>query len=220
MKKGIPVQKKENEKLLRILMEQTNIIMSNMSESRKSFYASYKIGDKMEFINGNVVTQSPNLKHSIPLKNLLNIISAYIQKTKIGLVKVDVLVSLTENDFMPDISYFGNEKANQILTGTIHYPAPDFVVEVLASTSDIIDKEIKLNDYEKHGVKEYWIVSPEDHDVFHYLLNESEKYQMVERFSEEVKSEVLGLSIPLDAIFDGAINLTFIHELTADDMDI
>ena len=70
---------------------------------------------------------------------------------------------------MPDISYFGNEKANQILLETIHYPAPDFVVEVLASTSDIIDKEIKLNDYEKHGVKEYWIVSPEDHDVFHVL---------------------------------------------------
>ena len=217
MKKGIPVQKKGNEKLLHILMEQTRMIMSNMSESRKSFHASYKLGDRMEFINGEVIAQSPNLKHSIPLKNLLNIIKTFIQNTRTGLVKVDALVSLTQNDFMPDISYYGSEKAALINSETIHYPAPDFVVEVLASTSDIIDKEIKLNDYENHGVKEYWIVSPEDQDVFHYLLNENGKYQMVERFSEDVKSEVLGLSIPLIAIFDGGVNLSFIHEMTEED---
>ncbi len=217
MKKSIPEQAKKHDKLLKVLVEQTRKIMENRSELRKSFQENYKVGDRLEFINGAVIPQSPKLKHSIPLKNLLNILRTHIQNTKEGLVKEDALVTLTENDLMPDISYYKKEKAANIPLDVIHFPAPDFVVEVLASTSDIIDKEIKLNDYEKHGVQEYWIVSPVDEDVFHYLLNSSGKYQMVERFSEAVTSEVLGLEVPLNAIFDGGMNLSFIHEMTIED---
>jgi Uma2 family endonuclease len=217
MKKSVPVQAKKHSKLLKVLVDQTRIIMDNRSELRKSFHENYKPGDRLEFINGAVIPQSPKLKHSIPLKNLLNILRTHIQNTKEGLVKEDALVTLTENDLMPDISYYKKDKAATIPLDGLHFPPPDFVVEVLASTSDIIDKEIKLNDYEKHGVQEYWIVSPFDEDVFHYLLNEQGKYQMVERFSEKLTSEVLGLEIPLNAIFDGGMNLSFIHEMTIED---
>ncbi|GHU73745.1 hypothetical protein FACS1894188_00060 [Clostridia bacterium] len=50
--------------------------------------------------------------------------------------------------------------------------APDLVVEVLSPSTAKRDKGYKKNLYEKHGVKEYWIVNPIDLSVEVYLLHE------------------------------------------------
>jgi Uma2 family endonuclease len=39
--------------------------------------------------------------------------------------------------------------------------APDLIVEIISSSTGRKDKVEKFNLYEKHGVKEYWIVEPE-----------------------------------------------------------
>ena len=48
--------------------------------------------------------------------------------------------------------------------------APDFIIEVLSPTNTKHDTVKKLNKYEKAGVREYWIVDPEDKIVVAHRL--------------------------------------------------
>jgi len=54
--------------------------------------------------------------------------------------------------------------------------APDMIVEILSPSTAKKDYSIKYNLYERAGVKEYWIVSPEAKYVEIFLLQEDGKY--------------------------------------------
>ena len=49
--------------------------------------------------------------------------------------------------------------------------APDVVIEILSPSTARHDRLVKLNEYQRAGVREYWIVSPEEHTVQVFLLN-------------------------------------------------
>ena len=48
--------------------------------------------------------------------------------------------------------------------------APDMVIEILSPSTRRHDQLVKLNLYQKAGVREYWIVSPEEETVKVFLL--------------------------------------------------
>ncbi|MCD8118494.1 MAG: Uma2 family endonuclease [Lachnospiraceae bacterium] len=48
------------------------------------------------------------------------------------------------------------------------YGAPDLMVEILSPSTAIKDKTIKLDKYRESGVREYWIVDPEEKEVLVY----------------------------------------------------
>ncbi|MBQ9346433.1 MAG: Uma2 family endonuclease [Oscillibacter sp.] len=50
--------------------------------------------------------------------------------------------------------------------------APDLVVEVLSPSTARYDKGHKKDVYEKHGVREYWLVNPADQTLEQYVLEE------------------------------------------------
>jgi Uma2 family endonuclease len=54
--------------------------------------------------------------------------------------------------------------------------APDWVIEVISPSTALMDMDKKLRLYERHGVKEYWIVHPTDRWVMVYTLGEDGKY--------------------------------------------
>ena len=61
--------------------------------------------------------------------------------------------------------------------------APDFVVEVLSASSLIVDQSLKVELYERHGVREYWIVHPTDRVVFVRVFDEeARRYGPVRAF--------------------------------------
>ncbi len=51
--------------------------------------------------------------------------------------------------------------------------APDMVIEILSPSSRRYDRIVKMNLYQKAGVREYWIVNPEDRSVLVFLLEGS-----------------------------------------------
>jgi Uma2 family endonuclease len=61
--------------------------------------------------------------------------------------------------------------------------APDFVIEILSPSSRREDRIGKFNRYQEAGVKEYWIIDPDDRTVQVNLL-ESGKY-VVSMYGEE-----------------------------------
>jgi Uma2 family endonuclease len=64
--------------------------------------------------------------------------------------------------------------------------------------------KIKLNLYEKHGVKEYWIVNPQKKTISVFNLNKQGLYEkpIVCIGKEKVRSDVLeGINIATDDMF-------------------
>jgi len=52
--------------------------------------------------------------------------------------------------------------------------APDLIVEILSPKNSKHDVDTKFNLYQESGVKEYWIVEPEEHIVLVYTLRDGE----------------------------------------------
>jgi Uma2 family endonuclease len=50
--------------------------------------------------------------------------------------------------------------------------APDFVIEILSASTSSYDKVLKYNKYLQAGVREYWIVDPNDKTVNTYFLSD------------------------------------------------
>jgi len=54
--------------------------------------------------------------------------------------------------------------------------APDMIIEIVSPSTAKRDTNEKFLLYEKHGVKEYWIVYPKDKAVNAFILQENGKY--------------------------------------------
>jgi Uma2 family endonuclease len=83
--------------------------------------------------------------------------------------------------------------------------APDLVVEIVSPTTAALDYKDKLLLYEKHGVKEYWIIHPVDHIVTVYTLQDNLQYgkPVVYSKEEEINSTILpSMIINLAEIFE------------------
>lgn len=72
------------------------------------------------------------------------------------------LVVLTNIDVVePDLLYFSNERAADVITRLHARGAPNLVVEVASPSTRGRDETIKRRLYEREGVDEYWMVDPE-----------------------------------------------------------
>jgi Uma2 family endonuclease len=84
--------------------------------------------------------------------------------------------------------------------------APDLVVEVLSPGNNAKELRNKYEVYEQSGVKEYWIVSPQDETFLIYTLVDGH-YQpsRVMTYGDTVVSSVLpGFSLDIAALFTSA----------------
>ncbi len=83
--------------------------------------------------------------------------------------------------------------------------SPDLVVEIFSEYTSFRDISVKLNLYEKHGIREYWFVNPAVPFVMVYHLEDGH-YGEPEYLKDHgiLRSRVLfGLSIPVREIFSG-----------------
>ena len=71
--------------------------------------------------------------------------------------------------------------------------APNMIIEIVSPNNPAHDKLVKLNLYQKFGVKEYWIVSLEDQIISVFLLNDKNIYTIPKAYylDEKVKVNVL-----------------------------
>ena len=84
--------------------------------------------------------------------------------------------------------------------------APDWVVEIVSSSTAAKDHIEKLLLYQRAGVKEYWIVHPEYRIIAVYLRGTDGKYGPPKSYSEKdkVESVVLpGFVLELATVFEG-----------------
>jgi Uma2 family endonuclease len=82
--------------------------------------------------------------------------------------------------------------------------APDIVVEILSPTTASNDIKTKFDLYQRHGVKEYWVIHPAEHTLLVYKIEADGMYGKHERYADDDKVPVplLGdLVIDLGEVF-------------------
>lgn len=202
-----------------LLVERVKSRLADEQKRRRHFYEIVEDDKTTEFINGNSLFHSPsNLIEASASGNLLLLLDSFIIKNQLGFVgHHKLLISLSRNDYMPDICFFGNEKAENFTAEQSQFPAPDFVVEVLSNSTAKNDRETKFQDYAAHGVGEYWTIDAEKETVEQYFL-QNEQYELLLKAKDgAIESVALpNFKIPIRAIFDETENLQALSNLIAD----
>jgi Uma2 family endonuclease len=191
-------------------------LLREEQKKRERFYAEMSEGQKVEFINGEVLMQSPaKLRDITASGNLLILLDLYVSKHNLGYVGHEkMLVTLTRNDYEPDICYFGLEKAQGFTLDQMKFPAPDLVVEVLSPSTEENDRGIKFVDYAAHGVAEYWIVDPKEEMIEQYVLADESYRLRIKTDTGIVRSVAIkGFAIPVRAVFDETARLAAIQAI-------
>lgn len=82
--------------------------------------------------------------------------------------------------------------------------APDLIMEVLSPSTRRHDRLVKLNLYQRAGVKEYWIVDPETKSVQVFLPDTTGSFRIHEDYGQEDVAKVHALNgcfIELSKVF-------------------
>jgi Uma2 family endonuclease len=186
---------------------------------RRKFYNWVDEHTKAEFINGEIIIQSPvKMMHWKALDNLSTLLSVYVKFSELGYIGTEkVMIALERNDYEPDIVFFDKVKAAQFSEDQVLFPAPDFVVEILSKKTASIDKKIKKKDYAAHGIGEYWIVDPSKKTVTQYILSAEQTFYDEGKeltLNDTIESKMIkGFKIPIESIFDEKVNLSTLTDL-------
>jgi Uma2 family endonuclease len=199
-----------------LLVKKVESRLADEQKRRRHFYKIVEENKKMEFINGEIVFHSPvKLQHNSATKLLCGLLNAFVIKHKLGFVGIEkIMISLTRNDYEPDVCFFGNEKTSKFTPKQMKFPAPDFVVEVLSDSTAKNDRETKFQDYAAHGIGEYWIVDAEAQTIEQYFL-QNEQYELLLKAKDgSIESVVLpDFKIPIRAVFGETENLKSLAEI-------
>ena len=133
---------------------------------------AYKLEPQEEVINGKVVMMAtPTSNHNRITVNLSNIFGAFLRGKPCEYFSDREALYLEEDmeEYQPDgMVVCDPEKVRD--KGV--YGTPDLVIEVLSPSTGRYDKGHKKDIYEKHGVREYWIIGPGDRFVEQYVLED------------------------------------------------
>ncbi|MGM0601519.1 MAG: Uma2 family endonuclease [Candidatus Rifleibacteriota bacterium] len=160
--------------------------MADLAEKKQEFftyrdYLGWDDDDRLEIINGQVYSMSPAPMriHQEVSGNLFYQIKDFLQDSPCKVYTAPFDVRLPEenedehtasNVVQPDISIICDEKK---LDKKGCVGAPDWVIEILSSSTASKDHVKKRYLYEKHGVKEYWLIHPLERTATIYALKEN-----------------------------------------------
>ncbi len=180
-------------------------------EKKKYTYEDYlKTPDdtRYELIEGELLmTPSPKPNHQRISIRLASVIHKFVTEHNLGEVfdaPCDVYLD-NENVVQPDILFISKDRLDIIGEKNIQ-GAPDLVIEIISENIAYRDTIQKKKLYAKFGVKEYWIVAPDDRLVEVYILKNGE-YKLIKTYLDKdiIMSEIIkGLKVELKEIFVSA----------------
>ncbi len=186
------------------MLEVLNRAWENEQRRRHEFWADISDDVKAEFIAGEALYHTPVTKRHNRISLWLIVqLDTHIEQHSLGYLGFEkVMCRFTRNDYEPDICFWTHEKSQSFTPEQTVFPVPDFIVEILSPSTEGRDRGVKFEDYESHGVSEYWIIDPEEETIEQYVLREG-KYHL----SQKLKSGILasgviaGFSVAVEAIF-------------------
>ena len=136
------------------------------------FAYSYSQNDEeYELINGQVYMMArPNTNHMTIETNIVTTFKNYLKgKSCRPFNETDVFLS-DDTNVVPDVMIVCEP---EIIKSDGIYGTPDLIVEIASPSTARRDRMEKFAVYEKYGVKEYWIVSPQEKRVEVYIRKDN-----------------------------------------------
>ena len=123
-----------------------------------------------EIINGKVYMMArPSMEHSQIKSNIYMAFRNYLKGKRCRPFDDGDVFLDDDTNVVPDVMIVCNP---EIIKKRGIFGTPDLIVEIASPSTVRFDRFEKFAAYEKYGVKEYWIVSPEAKSVEVYLLKE------------------------------------------------
>lgn len=185
---------------------------AQLKEARLFTYADYKEwelaeGERFELIYGEAFAMAaPSEIHQLILVDLCNQLYNYLLDKSCVVIPApyDVRLFFEGDEYddtvvQPDISVVCDAKKRgpEGCRG-----APDLVVEILSPTNMAIEMERKFQLYRDAGVREYWVVDPENRGIKVYLFGSSSIVVNTYRDTGAFAVQTLpGLNINLARVF-------------------
>ncbi len=161
-------------------------------------------GNRYEAIEGDAyMTPAPTFRHQRVSWRLGKALDRLLEEPGHGVVvpaPFGVEFPATGEGVQPDLVFVSVERRG-IITDAGLTGAPDLAVEILSPSTASRDRGLKLRLYERQGVREYWIVDPDENTVDVWRFGEEAAH---ERFTGTLPvrlgAEDLGV-IDLEAVF-------------------
>lgn len=155
----------------------------------------------MELIDGEVIlSASPVPKHQIISFRLGSLIDAAAPSGQVIAAPMDVYLD-EFNTVEPDLMWIS--EANAGIIGKVRIMgAPDWIVEIHSPGTMKRDQTKKFELYEKHGVREYWMVDPEYEQV-EVWMNGANGFDRLGLYGKtgSFTSPTLGKAVDLTPVF-------------------
>jgi Uma2 family endonuclease len=119
-----------------------------------------------------MMTPAPTTNHQKISRKILIILGKFVEENNLGEVfdaPCDVVFD-EENVLQPDILFIAKENSHIITEKNIQ-GAPDLVIEIISENTARIDMVQKKHLYARFGVKEYWIVIPDERSIEVYVIS-------------------------------------------------
>ncbi len=145
--------------------------------SYEEFLKLYDEDTRAEWVDGKVILLSPASNRHQDLSDFLTVIlRAYVEAKQLGVVRsapFQMKVGLSGRE--PDLLFVAKEHVERIRENYLDGPA-DLVIEIISPESRLRDRGEKLAEYELAGVREYWLIDPEEKRADFYILGDDGRY--------------------------------------------
>lgn len=156
----------------------------------------------IELLNGHIVQrQSETLLHQHIVGNVILILHQFVPHGQLHILRASVKLD-DENYYQTDVLWVADNNTSCTVNDDGIDGAPDLVVEVISPGTAKTDRGIKFDTYQASGVREYWIIEPDEEFVEVWELR-SANYIKVGLFSvnDTFASPALTVQIPVQDIF-------------------
>ena len=175
-------------------------------------YLTWPEEERWELIEGQAqdMTPAPSTRHQRILRRLLVQMDPLLEGGPCEVLAAPLDVRLPEEETVDDAIRSVVQPDLLVVCGTQKLDragclgAPDLVVEILSPSTSFKDQTAKLLLYQKHGVKEYWIVNPQLENVQVYCLGPKGQFGKVVEYRRGevlVSTAVPRISVALDRVF-------------------
>jgi len=133
-----------------------------------------------EWVDGEVIMASPaSFGHQALVGFLLKVLDTYAEQRELGQVITAPFQMKTGPELPgrePDLLFIARENLSRLKGVYLDGPA-DLAIEVVSRGSRLRDRGEKLAEYEMGGVREYWVIDPEERRADFHVLAADGRYE-------------------------------------------
>ncbi len=168
-------------------------LLERMTENQFVRWAFEHDDIRAEWADGKVEILSPeNVDHSALLVWLFAVLAPFVQERDLGSIlgsNFFVRFARQKRRRLPDVLFVSKSRLS-IVKNTVVDGPPDLIIEVVSPESQTRDRRKKYLEYERAGVREYWIIDPLSRTIELYAPDRM-KFVAVEEAAGAFQSKVL-----------------------------